>query len=231
MPSRLKLRHNSASADERKEREAVVSKVWENLLTVLAVVYLAAFSYPAFVSEISAADLNKLELVQWATWIIFALDVIMGLLKAPNRKRYLKTHPLEIVSVVLPFLRPLRLLRVISFGALVIQKIAVGKQIAITLKVFLFSILIAYIAAVQITITEREVANSNIKSFGDGLWWAVTTVTTVGYGDRFPTTSVGRVIAVGLMLVGISLMGVITASVAAWFVKMSQEDSDPSVKS
>ena len=231
MPSRLKLRQNSASADGRKEREAVVSKVWENLLTVLAVVYLAAFSYPAFVSEISAADLNKLELVQWATWIIFALDVIMGLLKAPNRKRYLKTHPLEIVSVVLPFLRPLRLLRVISFGALVIQKIAVGKQIAITLKVFLFSILIAYIAAVQITITEREVANSNIKSFGDGLWWAVTTVTTVGYGDRFPTTSVGRVIAVGLMLVGISLMGVITASVAAWFVKMSQEDSDPSVKS
>ena len=203
-----------------------MNKVWENLLTVLALVYLAAFSYPAFVSEISAADLGKLELVQWATWIIFALDLLMGLWKAPSKKRYLKTHPLEIVSVVLPFLRPLRLLRVISFGALVIQKIAVGKQIAITLKVFLFSILIAYIAAVQITITEREVASSNIKSFGDGLWWAVTTVTTVGYGDRFPTTSVGRVIAVGLMLVGISLMGVITASVAAWFVKMSQEDSD-----
>jgi voltage-gated potassium channel len=207
-----------------------MNKVWENLLTVLALVYLAAFSYPAFVSEISAADLVKLELVQWATWIIFALDLLMGLWKAPSKKRYLKTHPLEIVSVVLPFLRPLRLLRVISFGALVIQKIAVGKQIAITLKVFLFSILIAYIAAVQITITEREVASSNIKSFGDGLWWAVTTVTTVGYGDRFPTTSVGRVIAVGLMLVGISLMGVITASVAAWFVKMSQEESDPSIK-
>jgi voltage-gated potassium channel len=208
-----------------------MNKVWENLLTVLALVYLAAFSYPAFVSEISAADLVKLELVQWATWIIFALDLLMGLWKAPSKKRYLKTHPLEIVSVVLPFLRPLRLLRVISFGALVIQKIAVGKQIAITLKVFLFSILIAYIAAVQITITEREVASSNIKSFGDGLWWAVTTVTTVGYGDRFPTTSVGRVIAVGLMLVGISLMGVITASVAAWFVKMSQEVPDPSIKS
>jgi voltage-gated potassium channel len=207
-----------------------MNKVWENLLTVLALIYLAAFSYPAFVSEISAADLSKLELVQWATWIIFALDLIMGLWKAPSRKRYLKTHPLEIISVVLPFLRPLRLLRVISFGALVIQKIAVGKQIAITLKVFLFSILIAYIAAVQITITEREVAGSNIKSFGDGLWWAVTTVTTVGYGDRFPTTSVGRVIAVGLMLVGISLMGVITASVAAWFVKMSQEVPDPSIK-
>jgi voltage-gated potassium channel len=122
-------------------------------------------------------------------------------------------------------------LRVISFGALVIQKVAIGKHMAITFKVFLFSILIAYIAAVQITITERGVEGSNIKSFGDGLWWAITTVTTVGYGDHFPTTTVGRFLAVGLMLVGISLMGVITASVAAWFVKMSQEDSNPTTKS
>ena len=201
-----------------------MSKVWENLLTVLALIYLAAFSYPAFVTEISASAQNKLEIVQWATWALFALDLVIGIWKASNKKAYLKSHPVEILSVALPFLRPLRLLRVVSFGALVIQKIAVGKHLAITFKVFLFSILIAYIAAVQITITEREVTTSNIKSFGDGLWWAVTTVTTVGYGDKFPTTSTGRVLAVGLMLVGISLMGVITASVAAWFVKMSQDE-------
>lgn len=81
------------------------------------------------------------------------------------------------------------------------------------------------IAAIQITISERTVEGSNIKNFSDGLWWAVTTVTTVGYGDRFPTTSEGRLLAVMLMIVGISLVGVITASVAAWFVKMSQDDS------
>jgi voltage-gated potassium channel len=108
----------------------------------------------------------------------------------------------------------------------VIQRVAVGRQFAITLKVFLFSILIAYIAAVQITIVERPIESSNIKSFGDGLWWALTTVTTVGYGDRFPTTTEGRAIAFALMLVGISLMGVITASVAAWFVKMSQTENN-----
>ena len=208
-----------------------MSRVWENLLTALALIYLAAFSYPAFVTEISISTHNRLEIVQWVTWAIFALDLIIGLCTANDRKKYLKSHPLEILSVALPFLRPLRLLRVVSFGALVIQKVAVGKHLAITFKVFLFSILIAYIAAVQITITERGVEGSNIKSFGDGLWWAVTTVTTVGYGDHFPTTTVGRFLAVGLMLVGISLMGVITASVAAWFVKMSQEDSNPTAKS
>ena len=153
--------------------------------------------------------------------------MIYGVFRAENKKSYLKSHPIEIISIALPFLRPLRLLRVISFGALVIQKNAVGRQLAITFKVFLFSILIAYIAAVQITITERDVETSNIKNFGDGIWWATTTITTVGYGDKFPTTSMGRFLAVGLMFVGISLMGVITASVAAWFVNMSQNNSDP----
>ena len=89
----------------------------------------------------------------------------------------------------------------------------------------LFSFFARYIAAIQITISERAVEGSNIKKFSDGLWWAVTTVTTVGYGDRYPTTTEGRMLAVLLMVTGISLVGVITASVAAWFVKMSQEDS------
>ena len=105
------------------------------------------------------------------------------------------------------------------------QKIAMGKQFAITIKVALTAIFVSYIAAVQITISERDVEGSNIKTFSDGLWWAVTTVTTVGYGDRFPTTPEGRILAVMLMLVGISLVGVITASVASWFVRLSQEES------
>jgi voltage-gated potassium channel len=115
-------------------------------------------------------------------------------------------------------------MRVISFGGLAIQRIAIGKQFAITLKVALSAAFISYIAAIQITLSERTVEGSNIKTFSDGLWWAVTTVTTVGYGDRYPTTTEGRLLAVLLMVTGISLVGVITASVAAWFVKLSQEE-------
>jgi voltage-gated potassium channel len=116
-------------------------------------------------------------------------------------------------------------MRVISFGGLALQKVAVGRQFAITLKVAISAVFISYVAAIQITISERSVEGSNIKNFGDGIWWAITTVTTVGYGDRFPTTTEGRLLAVMLMIVGISLVGVITASVAAWFVKMSQDES------
>jgi voltage-gated potassium channel len=200
-------------------------QMWDNFLTFLAVIYLLAFSYPAFVDPLLNTTEQILTAIQWFVWVIFALDVLVGISRSQDRKKYLRTHPLEIISVILPMLRPLRLLRLIAFGAIIIQRIAVGKQFSIALKLFLFSILIAYISAVQITIIERPVETSNIKSFGDGLWWALTTVTTVGYGDKFPTSTEGRILAIVLMLVGISLVGVITAAIAAWFVKMTQTDS------
>ena len=99
------------------------------------------------------------------------------------------------------------------------------EALAITFKVFLFSILIAYIAAVQITITERDVPTSNIKSFGDGLWWAVTTVTTVGYGDTYPVSTQGRIVGTALMIMGVALLGTITASIASNFNQTNSEDT------
>jgi len=203
----------------------ISSRIWSEILTLLALAFLIAFSYPAFVDPVPSSTQTLLSIVQWISWIAFAADLIYGLSKAKDKARYLKKHPLEVVAVLFPFLRPLRLMRVISFGGLAIQKVAIGRQFAITIKVFIASIFIAYISAVQITITERAVEGSNIHNFGDGLWWAISTVTTVGYGDRYPTTTEGRFLAVVLMIMGISLVGVITASVAAWFVRMGQEDS------
>jgi len=202
----------------------VIKRVWNETLTFLALVFLITFSYPAFEPNISSTTQSNLDLLQWIIWGAFALDLLMGLVTATNRKQFIIKHPLDIAAVLLPFLRPLRLLRVISFGGLALQKVAIGRQFAITVKVFIASIFIAYISAVQITISERAIEGSNIKNFGDGLWWAITTVTTVGYGDRYPTSAEGKFLAVGLMVVGISLMGVITASVAAWFVKMGDKN-------
>ncbi len=201
-----------------------MKKIWNEILTLLALAFLVAFSIPAFLPDISSSTQAQIEIIQWVCWFAFALDLVAGVISADSKKQYLYRHPLEIASVFLPFLRPLRLMRVISFGSLAIQKIAIGRQFAITVKVAITAVFVAYISAVQITISERNVDGSNIKNFEDGLWWAVTTVTTVGYGDRFPTTTEGRLLAVLLMLVGISLVGVITASVASWFVKLSQEE-------
>jgi voltage-gated potassium channel len=81
---------------------------------------------------------------------------------------------------------------------------------------------VGFVAALAMLDAERKNPDANIQSFGDAVWWAATTVTTVGYGDRYPTTTEGRYVAVGLMVTGIALLGVVTAALASWFVeKMS----------
>jgi voltage-gated potassium channel len=119
--------------------EAVMKRIWNELLTFLALTFLLAFSYPAFVDSVSATMNNYLGIIQWVCWIAFAADLIFGLIKAESKVTYLKHHPLEVASTLLPFLRPLRLMRVISFGGLALQKVAIGRQFAITLKVANYS--------------------------------------------------------------------------------------------
>ena len=72
---------------------------------------------------------------------------------------------------------------------------------------------------------ERTAAKANIHTFSDALWWAVSTITTVGYGDHYPVTLAGRAIAIVLMLAGVGIFGVVAASAAAWFVSAGQEQS------
>lgn len=200
-------------------------KVWNGTLTCLAIAFLFAYSWPAFDESPSTKVANALDLIQWISWTAFAIDLSISFIKAESRKKYLLRHPLEVLAVALPMLRPLRLLRVISFSSLVLEKIAIGRSVGIALKVAVTTFFFGYIAAVQITILERGNDGANIQSFSDGLWWAFTTITTVGYGDKFPVTGEGRFLAVGLMILGISLLGVVSATIAAWFVRMMQEDS------
>ena len=73
---------------------------------------------------------------------------------------------------------------------------------------------------------ERGAVGTEVYSFGDAAWWALVTVTTVGYGDIAPVTGEGRIVAAGLMMVGVALFGVATASVAAWFVRLTSVKSE-----
>ena len=200
-------------------------RLWNSTLTFLAIAFLVSYSYPAFVEEISTSVQSILDTVQWVSWIAFAADLLVGVLAAESKVHFLKRHPLEILAVLLPFLRPLRLLRFISFGTLVFEKVNLGKSIAISFKVIVTALFLTYLAGIEITLAERGEPGATIQTVGDGFWWAITTLTTVGYGDIYPTTTEGRFIAVGLMVSGICVLGVISATVAAWFVKMTQDDS------
>ena len=200
-------------------------KVWNWSLTFLALACLFAYSYPAFVVNVNPSSQSILDGIQWVSWVAFAADLLFGIYKSSDKAQFLKKHPLEILAVVLPFLRPLRLLRFISFGTLVFEKVNLGKSIAITFKVIVTALFLTYLAGIEITMAERGKPGATIQNVGDGFWWAITTLTTVGYGDIYPTTTEGRFIAVGLMVSGICVLGFISATVAAWFVKMTQDDS------
>ncbi len=202
-----------------------MNKAWNWILTALAIAFLITYSYPAFVTDVSPSSQSILDGIQWVSWIAFAGDLLFGVYKSPNKTQFLKKHPLEILAVALPFLRPLRLLRFISFGTLVFEKVNLGKSIAITFKVVVTALFLTYLAGIEITMAERGKPGATIQSVGDGFWWAITTLTTVGYGDIYPTTTEGRFIAIGLMVSGICVLGFISATVAAWFVKMTQDDS------
>jgi voltage-gated potassium channel len=83
--------------------------------------------------------------------------------------------------------------------------------------------MVAGLAAIAVLDVERDAEGANITTFGDAVWWAATTVTTVGYGDRYPVTTEGRVIAVALMVAGIATVGAVMASIAAWMVAQVQQ--------
>jgi len=85
---------------------------------------------------------------------------------------------------------------------------------------------LVFVSAGLVTVAERSAKGANIHDFGQGLWWAITTVTTVGYGDRYPTTGFGQGVAVFLMLVGIGLIGALTATIASYFVQERSNATD-----
>jgi len=83
--------------------------------------------------------------------------------------------------------------------------------------------LVIFCSALAVLDAERADPRANLTTFGDAVWWSITTVTTVGYGDHYPTTSIGRLVVVLLMVGGVALLGIVTAGLASWLIDRIQE--------
>jgi voltage-gated potassium channel len=191
-------------------------------LAAVALLFLAVYSVQVL-AQPHGYERAMLWAVSWLAWGLFVIDYIARLCLATDRPRWFFRHLFDLAIVALPLLRPLRLLRlVVLLGAL--QK-AVGDAVRGRIVIYTVSgvVLLIYVASLAILDKERDQPGAPIDSFGKALWWSITTVTTVGYGDLYPVTVTGRVIAVMLMLGGISLVGVVTASLASWIVQRVSE--------
>lgn len=197
-------------------------------ITGCAVLFLAAYSW-SVIGNVQGDLHEALEWVQWSVWVVFAIDYIVNFALAPRRWHWFTTHLPQFFVVALPALRPLRLLRLISLVSVLQRAAGMFMRGRITIYVVGSAILLVYIASLAELEAERPYAHSTIHTFGEAVWWAFVTITTVGYGDYIPVSFEGRAIAVGLMISGIALLGTITATIASWMVERvtsSEEKAD-----
>ena len=192
-------------------------------LLLLAVAFLAAYAAPVVDTSLDRDVRDFLSVVSWTIWGAFAVDLAARLYLADERLTYLRRRWYDVALVMLPVLRPLRLLRLLALARFMNRAAStlVGRVSFYAAGIALMAVGLGSLAVLD---AEQDARGANITAFGDALWWSATTVTTVGYGDHFPVTTQGRFIAVGLMIVGIGLVGAVTASVAAWMVGQMQRD-------
>jgi len=200
-------------------------KKTEKFFVGLSLIFIAILIIP-LAHPLSGKTKDSLQVVDYVIWGLFAFDYIFKFSIATNKKHFAKSHLLELFIVIIPALRPLRLVRLIPIVGFFLnysQKNLAGKLVH---YVSLITVVVTVPAAIITYQIERNANGANIKTFGDAIWWSITTIFTVGYGDRFPVTGLGKVMATLVMLSGISLVGVITASIASWFVRSDEEKSD-----
>lgn len=197
-------------------------------LTFAALLFLAAYAWPVLQPDLPGAWHTTLSWVSWIAWAAFVVDYAARLHLTTDRLHFLRTNVVGLLVIALPLLRPLRSLRLITVLSTLNRRAGTSLRGRVITYVAGSVTLVLFIAAVAVLDAERHDPDANIQSFPDALWWAVTTVTTVGYGDRFPVTGEGRLVAAGLMVAGIALLGIVTASIAAWLVDRVREVEEQS---
>jgi len=222
-----------------KERFARLEKAVDLPLALLALLIV-----PALILEERATSTWLRDIavgINWIVWLAFCAEYVGKLALAPNRRQYVQDAWFDLLIIVLspPFLVPdalqgaraIRVLRLLRFvraaavAAIGLREAAQGLRHKSFHYVALATTVVIGLGAIGIFAVERG-QNNHIQSVGDAVWWAVVTATTVGYGDVSPVTAEGRLIAVGLMVVGIGFIGVFTATITSFFLQPSRGTED-----
>jgi voltage-gated potassium channel len=194
------------------------TRVAEWPIASAAVVFLGVYSW-LVIGQPTGTTLIVLDAALLVLWAVFAVDYVARLALAKPQARWFWRNIPSLLMVVLPFFRPLYLLRLLTL--LTVLRNATGSAFRgkVTVYVTVAALVIILIGALGVLDAEQNADGALITTFPDALWWALVTITTVGYGDLYPVTGTGRIIASGLMIAGIALVGSVTATLASWFVE------------
>jgi voltage-gated potassium channel len=199
-------------------------EIFALLLSIFALLLVATRVTVGFDSE----EMRLIDLADNALCVFFFFDFLRSLIRAENRMRYFFTWGWIDLAASIPavdalrfgrlarVVRVLRVLRILKAGRIIMLAVTERRRESAVWGAGLIAVLVVFGSAVAVLEFERR-ADGNIASAEDALWWAFTTVTTVGYGDRYPVTTEGRLVAVILMAVGVGLFTTFTGAAASWF--------------
>jgi voltage-gated potassium channel len=187
-------------------------------MAALAVLFLAVYA-----TEVLAVGLNHpwhlaLRILDYLIWGIFVVEFAVRVVLTRRRGRYVLHHLPDVAMLALPFLRTLRVLRLIPLLRALNRWMADSLRGRVVVYGGTSAVLLIFTGALAELDAERGQPGATITSFGKSLWWACTTITTVGYGDFAPVSGAGRLVAVAVMVGGVMLLGAVTASFATWLI-------------
>jgi len=187
-------------------------------LGVLGVLFLVAYSAWVLVTDRPPWLLIAIALVGLVSWVAFAVDMIARVaLSDPGRRlRFLLTHPLDVLALFVPLFRALRVAGLLRHVPFLAGRSGSAVRGSVVAHALVYATVFVYVIALATLSVERDAPGASITTFGDAAWWAVVTLTTVGYGDVYPVTMAGRFLAVLLMGGGIVIVGTASAIVVSY---------------
>ncbi|MFD5538678.1 potassium channel family protein [Streptomyces sp. NPDC127079] len=199
-------------------------------LVIASLVFLGSYAVHVLLPGLPGAAHAFFLSLMYAAWAVFAVDYAVRWRLSGEGPGFVRRHWLDTVVVALPLLRPVQVVRTYES----IQRRRGEPRLALHARVAAYSALsislLGFSGALAVYQAERAAPNATIRTFGDSLWWTCSTLSTVGYGDYVPVTTLGRFIAVGLMACGLALLGTVTGSFSSWMLQrfsLGEEDDRP----
>lgn len=216
MVKNTKKNEQHPSDSQAAQQPNMRAKEWENKtswpLLFLSLVFIGLSVVALADNNLSRESNVVAAAILVVLWVIFFADFGVRMFLSDARMKYFRSHLFEAVSLIFPLLRAflvvMYLWRLPQF-----KRSHEHQRLRFMVVAAAFGFVFVFVASTLVYLLEHDVPGASIISFGDAVWWGFVTITTVGYGDYAPVTVLGRVVAVGLMLGGIVIIGSVSATV------------------
>ncbi|MCP3012479.1 potassium channel family protein [Nocardiopsis dassonvillei] len=218
--------HSTSSFPRPPDRMKRWRSATELPLVFAALVFIGAYAWPAVDPDLPPHLLELCGVLIAVVWVVFAVDYAVRLYLSPDRWTFVRENLLDLLIVVLPVLRPLHLVRLLTVVSLLHRHMSVSLRGHVLLYTAGITVVMLVMASVSVLRAEQGAPDANITTLADAFWWSLVTVSTVGYGDLYPVTGTGRLIAAFLFVMGIGLLGVITGTLSTWLVQRVDDSKE-----